>query len=151
MYFFADSRLIFLRFRRLTTLGYGSLSRRDTLTIYNEVVDNHSMGKPSDLVQGTLDLLILKTLSLEPKHGWAIAKRIQQISNEVLQVQQGSLYPALHRLEQQGWIRAKWNESETGRQAKFYSLTAAGRAQLEKEKKSWKRLSTAIDVVIDSL
>ena len=109
------------------------------------------MGKPSDLVQGTLDLLILKTLSLEPKHGWAIAKRIQQISNEVLQVQQGSLYPALHRLEQQGWIRAKWDESETGRQAKFYLLTAAGRAQLEKEKKNWKRLSTAIDVVIDSL
>lgn len=123
----------------------------DTLTVYNRFVDNHTMGKPSDLVQGTLDLLILKTLSLEPKHGWAIAKRIQQISNEVLQVQQGSLYPALHRLEQQGWIRAKWNESETGRQAKFYSLTAAGRAQLEKEKESWKRLSTAIDVVIDSL
>jgi PadR family transcriptional regulator len=136
---------------KLTTLGFGRLSRRDTLTVYNRVVDNHTMGKPSDLVQGTLDLLILKTLSLEPKHGWAIAKRIQQISNEVLQVQQGSLYPALHRLEQQGWIRAKWAESETGRQAKFYSLTAAGRAQLEKEKKSWKRLSTAIDVVIDSL
>ncbi len=136
---------------KLTTFGFGRLSERDTLTIYNRVVDNHSMGKPSDLVQGTLDLLILKTLSLEPKHGWAIAKRIQQISNEVLQVQQGSLYPALHRLEQQGWIRAKWDESETGRQAKFYSLTAAGRAQLEKEKKSWKRLSTAIDVVIDSL
>ena len=121
------------------------------MTVYNQGVDNHSMGKPNDLVQGTLDLLILKTLSLEPKHGWAIAKRIQQISNEVLQVQQGSLYPALHRLEQQGWIRAKWNESETGRQAKFYSLTAAGRGQLEKEKESWKRLSTAIDVVIESL
>ena len=85
------------------------------------------MGKPSDLVQGTLDLLILKTLSIEARHGWAIAKRIQQISGEVLQVQQGSLYPALHRLEQQGWIKAKWAESETGRQAKFYSLTAAGR------------------------
>lgn len=109
------------------------------------------MGKPNDLVQGTLDLLILKTLSLEPKHGWAIAKRIEQISNEVLQVQQGSLYPALHRLEQQGWIRAKWNESETGRQAKFYSLTAAGRTRLEKEKESWKRLSTAIDLVIDTV
>jgi PadR family transcriptional regulator, regulatory protein PadR len=109
------------------------------------------MGKPSDLLQGTLDLLILKTLSLEPKHGWAIAKRIQQISNEVLQVQQGSLYPALHRLEQQGWIRSRWSESETGRQAKFYSLTAAGRAQLEKERESWKRLSTAIDVVVDSV
>ena len=92
------------------------------------------MGKPSDLVQGTLDLLILKTISLEPKHGWAIAKRIQQISGEVLQVQQGSLYPALHRLEQQGWIRAKWAETETGRNAKFYSLTAAGRAQLATEK-----------------
>ncbi len=109
------------------------------------------MGKPNDLVQGTLDLLILKTLSLEPKHGWAIAKRIQQISKEVLQVQQGSLYPALHRLEQQGWIRAKWMQSETGREAKFYSLTAAGRAQLEREKESWKRLSTAIDVVVDSV
>src|SRR6202000_758759 len=93
------------------------------------------MGKPNDLVQGTLDLLILKTLSLEPKHGWAIAKRIQQISNEVLQVQQGSLYPALHRLEQQGWIRAKWMESETGREAKFYSLTAAGRGPIGKKKK----------------
>jgi PadR family transcriptional regulator PadR len=149
----AESRLFFLAYpiHQLTTLVFGRLFRRDTLTVYNRIVDNHSMGKPSDLVQGTLDLLILKTLSLEPKHGWAIAKRIQQISNEVLQVQQGSLYPALHRLEQQGWIRAKWNESETGRQAKFYSLTAAGRAQLEKEKESWKRLSTAIDVVIDSL
>jgi PadR family transcriptional regulator, regulatory protein PadR len=109
------------------------------------------MGKPSDLLQGTLDLLILKTLSNEPKHGWAIAKRIQQISNEVLQVQQGSLYPALHRLEQQGWIRAKWSESETGRQAKFYSLTAAGRAQLEKETESWSRLSAAINLVIDNV
>src|SRR6201995_1603211 len=106
------------------------------------------MGKPNDLVQGTLDLLILKTLSLEPKHGWAIAKRIQQISNEVLQVQQGSLYPALHRLQQQGWIRAKWMESETGREAKFYSLTAAGRTQLEKEKASWERLSGAINLIV---
>lgn len=114
------------------------------------VVDNHSMGKPNDLVQGTLDLLILKTISLEPKHGWAIAKRIEQISNDVLQVQQGSLYPALHRLEQQGWIRARWAESETGREAKFYSLTAAGRAQLEKEKLNWKRLSGAIDLVVES-
>jgi PadR family transcriptional regulator, regulatory protein PadR len=106
------------------------------------------MGKPSDLVQGTLDLLILKTLSMEPRHGWAIAKRIQQISGEVLQVQQGSLYPALHRLEQQGWIKAKWDESETGRQAKFYSLTAAGRKQLESETANWSRLSQAINIVI---
>ena len=106
------------------------------------------MGKPSDLVQGTLDLLILKTISLEPKHGWAIAKRIQQISGEVLQVQQGSLYPALHRLEQQGWIRAKWAETETGRNAKFYSLTAAGRKQLEVESENWNKLTDAIARVL---
>jgi transcriptional regulator len=106
------------------------------------------MGKPSDLVQGTLDLLILKILKLEPKHGWAIAKRIQQISREVLQVQQGSLYPALHRLEQKALIKAKWAETETGRQAKFYSLTAAGRVQLEKEEASWSRLSAAINLVV---
>jgi PadR family transcriptional regulator len=108
------------------------------------------MGKPSDLVQGTLDLLILKTLSLEPKHGWAIAKRIQQISREVLQVQQGSLYPALHRLEQQGWIKAKWAETDTGRQAKFYALTSAGRAQLDKEAANWNRLSSAINIVVQT-
>lgn len=108
------------------------------------------MGKPNDLVQGTLGLLILKTLSLEPKHGWAIAKRIQQISNDVLQVQQGSLYPALQRLEQQGWIRSKWGETETGRQARFYSLTTAGRGQLEKEREMWSRLSAAIDLVVES-
>ncbi len=106
------------------------------------------MGKPSDLVQGTLDLLILKTLSVEARHGWAIAKRIQLISGEVLQVQQGSLYPALHRLEQQAWIKAKWAESETGRQAKFYSLTAAGRKQLESETANWARLSGAINLVV---
>jgi transcriptional regulator len=106
------------------------------------------MGKPNDLVQGTLDLLILKTIALEPKHGWAIGKRIQQVSGEVLQVQQGSLYPALHRLEQQGWIKAEWAESETGRQAKFYSLTAAGRGQLEKETANWNRLSAAIDLIV---
>jgi len=106
------------------------------------------MGKPNDLVQGTLDLLILRTLALEPKHGWAIAKRIQQISGEVLQVQQGSLYPALHRLEQQAWIRSDWAETESGRKAKFYSLTKAGRAQLEKESANWERLSSAINLVL---
>jgi transcriptional regulator len=106
------------------------------------------MAKPTDLVQGTLDLLILKTISLEPKHGWAIAKRIQQISREALQVQQGSLYPALHRLEQQGWVKAAWKPTETGRMAKFYSLTTAGRKQLEKELESWTRLSAAINLVI---
>lgn len=108
------------------------------------------MGKPNDLVQGTLDLLILKTIALEPKHGWAIAKRIQQVSGDVLQVQQGSLYPALHRLEQQGWIRAKWMESETGREAKFYSLTASGRKQLETETANWKRLSEAVNLVVET-
>src|SRR5258707_6255536 len=91
------------------------------------------MAKPTDLVQGTLDLLILKTISLEPKHGWAIAKRIQQVSQEALQIQQGSLYPALHRLEQQAWIKAEWRPTETGRMAKFYSLTRSGRKQLERE------------------
>jgi len=109
------------------------------------------MGKPSDLVQGTLDLLILTTLSLDSMHGWAIAKRIQQVSGEILQVQQGSLYPALHRLEQQAWIRAKWAESETGRLAKFYSLTPAGRKQLERETANWNRLSGAINLVIHNV
>ena len=106
------------------------------------------MAKPTDLVQGTLDLLILKTLSLEPKHGWAIAKRIQQISREALQIQQGSLYPALHRLEQQAWIKAEWRPTDSGRMAKFYSLTPSGRKQLEKELANWARLSTAINMVV---
>ena len=106
------------------------------------------MGKPNDLLQGTLDLLILKTVALEPKHGWAIAKRIQQISQHVLQVQQGSLYPALHRLEQKGWLKARRAETATGRVAKFYSLTAAGRIQLEKESANWNRLSTAINLIV---
>ena len=118
-----------------------------TAVIFSSIVDSHSMGKPTDLVQGTLDLLILKTISQRPTHGWAIAKRIQQISNEVLQVQQGSLYPALHRLEQQGWIKGQMAETETGRSAKFYSLTPAGRKQLEKELTSWDRLSSAINLV----
>ncbi len=107
------------------------------------------MGKPNDLVQGTLDLLILRTLMLEPLHGWAIAKRIQQVSGAVLQVQQGSLYPALHRWEQQGWVRAKWAESETGRQAKFYALTAAGRRQMESETANWNRLAAAINLIVN--
>jgi PadR family transcriptional regulator, regulatory protein PadR len=116
--------------------------------LHKSVVDKHSMGKPNDLVQGTLDLLILKTIQLEPMHGWAIAKRIQQVSGEVLQVQQGSLYPALHRLEQQAWIKAKWAESETGRQAKFYSLTVGGRKQLGAEQANWSRLSAAINLIV---
>jgi PadR family transcriptional regulator, regulatory protein PadR len=106
------------------------------------------MSKPSDLIQGTLDLLILTTLALEPLHGWAIAKRIQQVSNEVLQVTQGALYPALHRLEQQGWLRSEWRPSETGREAKFYALTRTGRTQLAKEVEQWERLSNAVGLVI---
>lgn len=107
------------------------------------------MGKPSDLVQGTLDLLILRTLVNEPLHGWAIGKRIQLLSGEVLQVQQGSLYPALHRLEQQAWISAHWKQSETGRAAKYYSLTDAGRQKLDTEQANWNRLSAAIDLVLE--
>ena len=106
------------------------------------------MAKSNDLIQGTLDLLILRTISLEPKHGWAIAKRIQQVSSQVLQVQQGSLYPALHRLEQQGWIRAKLAQTESGRQAKFYSLTREGRRQMERETANWDRLSAAVSLVV---
>ncbi|HUU14518.1 MAG TPA: PadR family transcriptional regulator [Terriglobia bacterium] len=108
------------------------------------------MSKPTDLVQGTLDLLILKTIALEPMHGWGIAQRIRQVSNEVLQVNQGALYPALHRLEQSGWIRAKWGESDNNRRAKFYSLTAAGRKYLEQEEANWQRLSAAIGMVLET-
>jgi PadR family transcriptional regulator, regulatory protein PadR len=106
------------------------------------------MGKPSDLIQGTLDLLILKTVALEPRHGWAIAKRIQQVSGDVLQVNQGALYPALHRLEQQGWLKAQDGVTETGRDARFYALTPAGRKQLARELENWDRLSTAIGLVV---
>jgi transcriptional regulator len=106
------------------------------------------MSKPSDLVQGTLDLLILQTVARAPSHGWAIAKRIHQVSGDVLQVTQGSLYPALHRLEQQGWLKATWIETEEGREAKVYALTAAGRKQLAKELDNWARLSSAIQLVV---
>ncbi len=108
------------------------------------------MGKPTDLVQGTLDLLILKTVALEPMHGWGIAQRIRQVSKEVLQVNQGALYPALHRLEQSGWIKAKWAESENNRRAKYYSLTTAGRKYLDQEQANWQRLSTAIGLVLET-
>src|ERR687887_540006 len=106
------------------------------------------MSKPSDLVQGTLDLLILKILALEPLHGWAISQRLKQISGEVLQVSDGSLYPALHKLEQEGWIKAEWGPSENNRRAKFYSLTRPGHKELEKEAANWNRLSTAISHVV---
>ena len=104
--------------------------------------------KPVDLVQGTLDLLILKSLALAPMHGWAIASRIRQLSNDVLLVQQGSLYPALQRLEHQGWISAKWGVSDQKRRAKYYALTRAGRKQLEKETASWERLAAAVTLVV---
>ena len=107
------------------------------------------MPKPSDLLQGTLDLLILKAISREPAHGWGIAKRIQSLSDDVLSVQQGSLYPALHRLEQQGWITAEWKDTELGREAKFYALTREGRRQLERELHSWSRLSSAVQLVLE--
>ena len=106
------------------------------------------MGKPTDLVQGTLDLLILKTIGSEAAHGWAIAQRIRVVSKDVLRVNQGALYPALHRLEQQGWIRAEWGESENNRRAKFYSLTRAGRRFLQREEANWERLSAAIGMVL---
>ena len=104
--------------------------------------------KPTDLVQGTLDLLILKSLALEPMHGWAIAARIRQLSNDVLLVQQGSLYPALQRLEPQGWIGAKWGVSDQKRRAKYYALTKAGRKQLDKEAALWERLAAAVTLVV---
>ncbi len=104
----------------------------------------------STVLQGTLDMLILKVAALGPIHGYAIAQRLKQISNETLQVQQGSLYPALHRLERRGWVRATWRTTETGREAKFYSLTAAGRRQLDLERSHWEHLSTAIALVLET-
>jgi transcriptional regulator len=106
------------------------------------------MSKPTDLVQGTLDLLILRVLALEPQHGWAIGQRIGQMSNEQLRVGQGSLYPALHKLEQQGWIEAEWGPSENNRRAKYYKLTTAGRKALKTETAQWERLSSAIALVM---
>ena len=106
------------------------------------------MTRPTDLVQGTLDLLIMRTIATEQLHGWAIAQRIQFLSHDVLQVNQGSLYPALQRLERQGWITADWGMSETNRRARFYKLTAAGRKRLEQERADWDRLSAAISLVM---
>src|SRR5262249_49767108 len=106
------------------------------------------MSRPSDLIQGTLDLLILKILALEPQHGWAIGQRLKQVSTDVLQVSDGSLYPALHKLEQEGWIAAEWKPSENNRKAKFYSLTRAGRKHLDRESAQWNRLSAAIAHVL---
>ncbi len=106
------------------------------------------VSRPSDLVQGTLDLLILKILALEPLHGWAISQRLTQVSGDVLQVSDGSLYPALHKLEQQGWIKATWKQTDNNRRAKFYDLTRPGRRHLEREAANWDRLSAAISLVV---
>lgn len=106
------------------------------------------MSRPSDLVQGTLDLLILKILALEPMHGWAISQRLRIVSGDALQVSDGSLYPALHKLEQEGWIKAQWRTSDLGRRAKYYALTGPGRTQLERESANWERLSRAISAVV---
>jgi transcriptional regulator len=106
------------------------------------------MTRPADLVQGTLDLLLLKILALEPLHGWAVGQRLRQVSGDVLQVSDGSLYPALHKLEQEGWITAEWKTSELGRRAKYYSLTRSGHGQLELEARDWERLSAAIQQVV---
>ena len=106
--------------------------------------------KQIDLPQGTLDLLILKTLALEPQHGWAISERIEQVSSEVLSIKQGSLYPALHRLERRGWIKAKWGTSANNRQAKYYELTAKGRKQLEDEETAWRKLTAAVGQILET-
>lgn len=108
------------------------------------------MSRPTDLVQGTVDLLILKTVALEPMHGWAIAQRINQVSNEVLKINQNALYPALHRLEEQAWLKSEWGESENNRRAKYYRLTKAGRKQLEAETKRWSRISLAIAQALEA-
>src|ERR1700743_1038139 len=109
------------------------------------------LGKPTDLVQGTLDLVILKTVALEPMHGWAIAQRIKQVSKDVLLVNQGALYPALHRLQKNGWVRAGGGESENNRKAKYYSLTRAGKKYMREEEANWERLSVAIGMVIKNV
>lgn len=125
---------------------YPLLTERSRCSLHS--VSWRSMSRPSDLVQGTLDLLILKILALEPLHGWAISQRLKQVSDEILQVSDGSLYPALHKLEQQGWIEAEWKPSENNRRAKFYALTRSGRRQLNREAESWTRLSLAISLVV---
>src|SRR5919198_5457254 len=106
------------------------------------------MSKPVDLVQGTLDLLLLKILALQPLHAWAVSQRLRQVSGEILQVSDGSLYPALHKLEQEGWIKAEWGPSENNRRAKFYSLTHLGKRELQREAANWNRLSAAISLVV---
>jgi transcriptional regulator len=119
-----------------------------SVSSYGNLQEN-GVSDQTDLLQGTLDLLIMRTIALQPMHGWAIARRIQQISDDLLRVQQGSLYPALHRLEHQGWITAEWGASENNRRARFYSLTRAGRKQLATEVSKWERLSAGVNLVLE--
>jgi transcriptional regulator len=128
-------------------LKFPLLTERSACTLLS-VTEETFVSKPSDLVQGTLDLLLLKILALEPMNGYAISLRLKQVSGDVLQVSDGSLYPALHKLEQEGWITAEWKPTENNRRAKFYSLTRLGRGQLEKESANWSRLSSAISNIV---
>jgi PadR family transcriptional regulator, regulatory protein PadR len=132
----------------LNVLVFLLLTEGRECTLYSVTEGKKLMSKPSDLVQGTLDMLLLKILALEPMNGFAVSQRLKQVSGDVLQVSDGSLYPALHKLEQEGWITAEWKTSEYGRRAKYYSLTRLGRRQLEKEAGNWGRLSSAISRVI---
>jgi len=125
------------------------LAYRGEQSVFISVTEVSAVSKPKDVVQGTLDLLIMKILALEPMHGWAISQRLKQVSGDVLQVSDGSLYPALHKLEQEGWIKAEWGPSENNRRAKHYSLTRSGRKELEKEAANWNRLSAAITQVVN--
>lgn len=124
---------------------------RELCIFHVEVEGEGIVTQRIELPQGTLDLLILRTLALEPQHGWAISERIHQISSEVLQVRQGSLYPALHRLERRGWIKARWGASENNRKAKYYGLTKAGRQQLESEQDAWEKLTAAVAQVLGTI
>ena len=121
------------------------------IVVYCQLLIGADVSKPTDLVQGTLDLLILKVVALEPMHGWAVAQRIRQISGDVLQVGQSALYPALHKLEQNGWIESEWAVSENNRRAKYYTLTRAGRKTLAEESAQWERLSAAISLVVKTV
>jgi transcriptional regulator len=129
-------------------INYDPLLTEWSRSTIPSVTGERQVSKPVDLVQGTLDLLILKILALQPLHGWALSQRLKQVSGEVLQVSDGSLYPALHKLEQQGWIKAEWKASENNRRAKFYSLTRLGRHHLEREAANWDRLVAAISCVM---
>ena len=141
----SSQEVVFNQRRNLTLFLPLTFDKRSVILLLNV---EGNMPPATDLLQGTLDLLILRTLALEPMHGWGIAQRIQQVSEDALQVGQGSLYPALHRLEYKGWIQADWGASENNRKAKYYSLTRTGRKQLETELENWDRISTAIALVL---